>query len=182
MEAHFLDWHQPVVSSWLVQQLQSLWELVPPPNRSELQAPNLDVTTARNTAARSLTLVSWLCKGMFFWLLKFSWCPWEVMTQADSDLTHFNICQISSCFVPIRNRFHHSPIFLLIWAHTKRVIQRCIPMHLAPSCIPGWLTTQVSVLPNPFSWVSPLLFFVGSTNSKRKFFNDVQFCFYSMMQ
>ena len=78
--------------------------------------------------------------------------------------------------------FSSFPHFFLIWAHTKRVIQRCFPMHLAPSGIPGWLTTQVSGLPNPFSWFSPLLFFVGSTNSKRKFFlNDVQFCFYSMM-
>lgn len=38
-----------------MQQLWYPWELVSTPNKSELQSSNLDVTPARNPAARSLT-------------------------------------------------------------------------------------------------------------------------------
>ena len=176
-----LDWHQPVVSSWLVQQLQSLWELY----LLQIEVSCRHRTwmwRLQDTAARSLTACQLALEGHVFLATEVFLVS---LRSDDSSRFWLSSFQHLSNFLMLcsyQKSFSSFPHFFLIWAHTKRVIQRCFPMHLAPSGIPGWLTTQVSGLPNPFSWFSPLLFFVGSTNSKRKFFlNDVQFCFYSMM-
>ena len=104
--------------------------------------------------------------------------------KQNSDLAHFNTCQISSCLVPIRNSFHHSQIIVfLTWTHTKRAIQRCVPMPLAPSgCYrtPGWHWGSVFclILSLGFHHCSSSL---GSPYSKRKFFlYNGQSCLYSM--
>lgn len=35
--------------------------------------------------------------------------------KQNSNLAHFNICQIFSCFVPIRNTLRHSQIIVCVW-------------------------------------------------------------------
>lgn len=170
MEDRLHDWHQPVVSSWLVQQLQSPQALVLPPNRSELQTSNLDVTTARNAAARSLTSCQPGLEESIFGDQSFPGVLEKWWLKQNSELACFNICQISSCFVPIRNSLYHSQIIgFVTWAHSKMAIQRFAPRPLDPSShyrAHGWhcqSVLQVSAQPFLLVFTIVLLHLVPHT-------------------
>lgn len=130
-------------------------------------------------------LVRWLWKRAFLATEVFLGVLEKWWLKQNSDLAHFNTCQISSCSVAIRNSSHHSQIIVfLTWTHTKRAIQRCVPMPLAPrGCYrtSGWHWGSVFclILSLGFHHCSSSL---GSTYSKRKFFlYNGQSCLYSMM-
>lgn len=89
-------------------------------------------------------LVSWLWKGTFFWLLKFSWCPWEVMTQAEfwlSSLQHLsNFLMLCSYQKP----FSSFPVFFKSEPTPRewyRAVSPCI--WLLVGYLAGWQCRSV---------------------------------------
>lgn len=109
------------------------------------------MTTARNIAARSLTACQSDLEESTFGYGSFPGVLEKWWLKQSSGLAHFNIWQISSCFVPIRNAFHHSQMIgFLTWAcNQDRDMEMCLhtfsSMH--PARTLGWVSPGLSPLP-----------------------------------
>lgn len=163
MQAHFSWQLQPVAELLVCATAAVSVSAIPSPNREWVPGTKPGCDNCKKHGRQITDSLSfWLCKECFFGY-KFSWCPWGSDDSSRFWLLISAICQISSCFV-LSNRFI-IPLFSFNRAHTKRVIQRCIPMqHLALVVYLAVAWSQCSA--QSFLLVFTLLFFVGSTNSR----------------